>query len=106
MEGIRLGAYTAVQQSVLERCSQIVYKHGADFASLTDRFPFAQEQETPKTLENVITEKLFDTFNSSRESQLESREQVLRQREREVKEYERENEAEAEKLAQKANTIA
>mmetsp|Transcript_8214 Transcript_8214/g.24942 ORF Transcript_8214/g.24942 Transcript_8214/m.24942 type:complete len:458 (+) Transcript_8214:1-1374(+) len=104
MEGIRLGSYTAVQQSVLERTSQIIYKHGADFASVTDRLHLP-DQESPKRLENVLADKLFESFGGSRESQLESREQVLRQREKEVKERERENEAEAEKLVQKAKTV-
>jgi len=102
-DGIRLATFCSVQQSILERCSQIVYKHAAQFASETDRY-----QAESEGLDGIGLTKLFDSFNSSttgREEQLEAREQVLRQRERELKERERSAEAEAEKLAQKSSII-
>eukprot|EP00931_Biecheleriopsis_adriatica_P033991 TRINITY_DN19681_c0_g1_i1.p1 TRINITY_DN19681_c0_g1~~TRINITY_DN19681_c0_g1_i1.p1 ORF type:complete len:787 (-),score=188.48 TRINITY_DN19681_c0_g1_i1:126-2486(-) len=94
IEGIRLGPYTAAQQSILERCSAIVYKHGAAFASITDRNPLAdssKDAEGNPLFGNLLGGKLYETFSGAREreSQLESREEVLRQRERDVKERER-----------------
>ena len=35
-QDIKLSHYIAVEQSVLERCTAIIYKHGADFASSTE----------------------------------------------------------------------
>lgn len=96
VEGIRLGPWTAVQQSVLERCSAIIYKHGAQFANLTERITVADpgaEKSGDKNIGTMLTDKLFETFSSAREMQLESREQVLRNREREVKERERDLES-------------
>jgi hypothetical protein len=103
VDGIRLGTYCGVQQSILERCSQIIYKHAAQFASETDRY----HAETDRLDGNGLT-MLFDSFKSlttGREEQLEAREQVLRQRERELKERERSVKAEAEKLAQTSANI-
>lgn len=104
VDGIRLGSFCGTQQSILERCSQIVYKHAAQFASETDR----NHAESDSSLDGSGLTKLFDSFNSfstGREEQLEAREQVLRQRERELKERERSAEAEAEKLAQKSANV-
>ncbi|CAK9047951.1 unnamed protein product [Durusdinium trenchii] len=35
-QDIKLSHYISVEQSILERCTAIIYKHGADFASSTD----------------------------------------------------------------------
>lgn len=101
IEGIRLKSYTATQQSVLERCSQIVYKHDAAFASSNDRtqYPAGQKPEG-------IGQLFKDTFNTARESQLESREEVLRQREKDIKEVERELEQKGEEQAKIEKDIA
>eukprot|EP00913_Durusdinium_trenchii_P011094 g10416.t1 len=98
IEGIRLKSYTATQQSVLERCSQIVYKHDAAFASSNDRtqYPAGQKPEG-------IGQLFKDTFNTARESQLESREEVLRQREKDIKEVERELEQKGEETSRGAD---
>lgn len=108
-EGIRLAKWTEVQQSVLERSSAIVYKHGAGFASLTDRYP--RETSRPSDLQvggvgRLIADKFVETFRDSRESQLESREQVLRRREADLKECQRELEAEAERQKEMELAIA
>jgi len=59
VEGIRLNTFTAVQQSVLERCSAIIYKHNADFASATDRYARnAQERNSDGGWKT-----LFDSFS-------------------------------------------
>lgn len=105
VQGIRLGHFTAVEQSVLERCSQIVYKHDAEFASQNDRYPHISEADQPPSLEKMITKNFFESFNSSREAQLESREQVLRQREKELKERERNIEGESDKIFQRSKVL-
>ncbi|CAE7027920.1 ynaI [Symbiodinium sp. CCMP2592] len=100
IEGIRLASYTAIQQSVLERCSQIVYKHDAAFASITDRNPQAGGTRA------VPFGQIFsEPFSSARESQLESREEVLRQREKDIKQRERELSQEQEEQAKAAKDI-
>ncbi|CAK0880471.1 unnamed protein product [Prorocentrum cordatum] len=101
MEGIRLATFTATLQSVLERCSAIVYSNGAEFASINDRYGYprgpgvAEEVDDPKNLGQIITDKLYSTFSSARESQLKSREQVLWEREKNVKQLKRDVEAAA-----------
>lgn len=100
IEGIRLASYTAIQQSVLERCSQIVYKHDAAFASITDRNPQAAGSRA------VPFGQIFsEPFSSARESQLESREEVLRQREKDIKQRERELSQQQEEQAKAAKDI-
>lgn len=116
MEGIRLATYTAVQQSILERCSAIIYKHGAEFANLTERLSKTVDSDSGgnslQKLGNVLTDKLAETFSSAREpqsaleDQLQSREQVLRRKEKELKERERELEGEAAALIQRDQEVA
>jgi len=103
IEGIRLKSYTATQQSVLERCSQIVYKHDAAFASATDRIQYT-EGGSPDGSKS-IGQMFKDTFNTARESQLQSREEVLRQREKDIKELERELEQKSEEQARAEKEI-
>merc|ERR1740138_919240 len=79
LEGIRLATWTAVQQSVLERCSAIIYKNGAEFASMTDRYPhpYPKSEDPNKTMGEMLTEKFYNTFaTDARENQLQSREDV------------------------------
>lgn len=114
VEGIRLRSFTLVQQSVLERCASIVYKHGADFASSNVRYntgpsPAYVERGSPN-----FAEKFFDTFTGtgapaqntteSRE-QMEARDKVLVQREQEVKQAERKVEEEREALAERERDL-
>ncbi|CAL1147483.1 unnamed protein product [Cladocopium goreaui] len=105
IEGIRLKTYTATQQSVLERCSQIVYKHEAAFASSTDRIQYPGGGTGGSKGAMSIGQLFQDTFNGARESQLESREQVLRQREKDIKELERELEQKGEEQAKAEKEI-
>ncbi|CAK0880470.1 unnamed protein product [Prorocentrum cordatum] len=112
MEGIRLATFTATLQSVLERCSAIVYSNGAEFASINDRYGYprgpgvAEEVDDPKNLGQIITDKLYSTFSSARESQLKSREQVLWEREKNVKQLKRDVEAAAALQRDKEQEIA
>lgn len=102
LEGIRLATYTRVQQSVLERCSGIIYKNGAQFASATDRYAQATEASDSKALWFQVP----SFSGGERESQLESREQALRQREKGLKEKERDLEATAALQQQKERDIS
>jgi len=86
---------TEVQQSILERASAIVYKHGAQFAS---RFGKDESRKpSPEMARNAQralppAEESFPSrpvVASDHEDQLRSREEALRQREKGVKERER-----------------
>jgi len=103
-EGIGLRNFSSVQQSILERCSQIIYKHDAHFASVTDRYRTDSERSNSSIANGFF--KSFASLTSDQESALESREQVLRQRERELKERERQNEVEAEELVARTAALA
>merc|ERR1712107_529790 len=102
LEGIRLGSWTATQQSVLERCSAIVYKHKCQFASSVDRYPHSEENVHNET----FAKTLFQTFSSAREDQLDSRETVLRSRERDLKKRERDLELETASQVQRTKDIS
>jgi len=104
IEGIGLRNFSSVQQSILERCSQIIYKYDAQFASVTDRYRMGGERSDSSIANGFF--KSFASLSSDQESALESREQVLRQRERELKERERQNEVEAEELDARAVALA
>lgn len=107
VEGIGVASYSAVEQSVLERCAAIIFKHGADFASATDRY---QQNAGGRKVDGGLAEigkSFFETFNTASvsESELDSREQVLRQREKEVKEQERDLKRLAEELKHRQEEV-
>lgn len=100
LDGIRLNPWTAIQQSILERASGIVYKNGAQFASTTDRYP--QGEWSSPLAESPFPPEVSD----ERESQLQSREEVLRQQERELKEKERDMNSNLAQQKRKEKNIA
>lgn len=116
LDGIRLGPWTAAQQSILERCTGIIYKNEAQFACSTDRFTNAVEKDKSSEglpgMGKFLSDSFFRSNDTShkaldqRESQQDGREQALRLKENALKERERELEAVEAAQAKKEKAIA
>jgi len=111
LEGIRLATWTGLQQSILERCTGIIYKNGAQFASKTDRSSTtvdAQGRGPSLAIGSFLSAGLFQApppKSDEREAQLQSREQALRNREKVHNQRERALESVAAAQAKKNQEI-
>ncbi|CAE7471526.1 ynaI [Symbiodinium natans] len=83
-QGIKLQHYIAVEQSVLERCAAIVYRHGADFAAST-QLSLKGVGGQAKIEEGAVARTSREReLQDTREAVLKDKEEKLRERELEV----------------------